>query len=57
MYASGRMPWAVWDPDLTPGLNRARTQIEKANGNRAVLDRSHLVAHYHISEQAKTDTK
>jgi glucose-1-phosphate cytidylyltransferase len=57
MYASGKMPWAVWDPDPNPALNRTRTQIEKANGNRAVLDRSHLVAHYRLSEQVTADAK
>ena len=46
MYTTGGMPWAVWEayPPMPP--NRARTQIEKTNGDRRVLDRSHLVAHY-----------
>ncbi|MFN2233236.1 MAG: glucose-1-phosphate cytidylyltransferase [Anaerolineales bacterium] len=46
MYASGNMPWAVWDKLQDFPTKRIRTQIEKTNGNRVFLDRSNLVAHY-----------
>lgn len=57
MYAHGKMPWAVWEPHLPPTLNQTRTQIEKPNGHRAVLDRSHLVAHYRLAEQVWIEAK
>jgi glucose-1-phosphate cytidylyltransferase len=46
MYASGNMPWAVWDRLQDVPTKRIRTQIEKTNGNKVFLDRSNLVAHY-----------
>lgn len=57
MYACGQTPWAVWEPELMPLLNRKRTQLEKANGNRVVLDRSHLVAHYRLAEPIQLDER
>jgi len=46
MYASGNMPWAVWDSTPEVPKKRVRAQIEKMNGNKVLLDRSNLVAHY-----------
>jgi glucose-1-phosphate cytidylyltransferase len=50
LYARGEMPWAMWEAYPPAPANRARTQIERTNGERVVLDRSHLVAHYRRSE-------
>lgn len=54
MYARGEMPWVVWENhDPTP-RNRVRTQVERTNGGEEILlDRSHLVAHYHRAENNK----
>lgn len=57
MYARGEMPWAVWDRYGSAAPNRARTQIERINGDRVVLDRSHLVAHYHRQGQIQLEAK
>jgi glucose-1-phosphate cytidylyltransferase len=46
MYASGNMPWAVWDTLQDLPTKSVHTQIEKTNGNKVFLDRSNLVAHY-----------
>ncbi len=46
MFAKGDMPWAVWESISEVPTKRMRTQIEKTNGNKVLLDRSNLVAHY-----------
>ena len=47
MHARGEMPWVVWENHVPIQSNRVRAQIERTNGDRVLLDRSHLVAHYH----------
>jgi glucose-1-phosphate cytidylyltransferase len=46
MYARGEMPWAVWENYDDMSIKRVRTQADRNNGERVLLDRSHLVAHY-----------
>jgi glucose-1-phosphate cytidylyltransferase len=57
MYASGEMPWAVWESYLAASAHQPRTQLDRTNGDRVVLDRSHLVAHYQRSNQPRIDAK
>jgi len=57
LYASGDMPWAVWEEKLQKPSNRARTQIENSNGQPVMLDRSHLTAHYRVSPSLEIDPK
>ncbi len=48
MYASGDMPWAVWENSDFGEFRQIRSQIEKTNGERMILDRSNLVPLYHF---------
>lgn len=57
MHASGQMPWAVWEAYPSSPTSRTRTQIENINGDRIVLDRSHLVAQYHPTKTIQIDGK
>jgi len=50
MYARGEMPWVVWENQRDRLDKQPRAQIDKTNGERIVLDRSHLVAHSHRIE-------
>lgn len=50
MYARGEMPWVVWENQRDRLDKQPRAQIDKTNGERIVLDRSHLVAHSHRVE-------
>jgi len=52
LYARGEMPWAVWESYDPDSSNRVRTQADRTNGDRVVLDRSNLVAHYQPSKRA-----
>lgn len=47
MHARGEMPWAIWESYDLASSNRVRTQADRTNGDRVLLDRSNLVPHYH----------
>ncbi|CAG0943479.1 glucose-1-phosphate cytidylyltransferase [Anaerolineae bacterium] len=51
MHARGEMPWVVWENYDLASTKRVRAQVERTNGDRVLLDRSHLVAHYRRPDQ------
>lgn len=55
MYARGETIWAVWETYNVAAQTRVRTQADRTNGDRVLLDRSHLVAHYERQERAVPD--
>lgn len=50
MYARGEMPWVVWESYDQISTNRVRTQADRINGNRVLLDRSNMVPQYRYIE-------
>jgi glucose-1-phosphate cytidylyltransferase len=57
MYARGDMPWVVWENRDSAPSRRVRVQVERTNGDCVLLDRSHLVAHYHRPDQVDAKLK
>jgi glucose-1-phosphate cytidylyltransferase len=54
MYERGEMPWVVWEHYDSAPSRRVHVQSERTNGDRVLLDRSHLVAHYHRPDPVDT---